>query len=170
MRLVAASLDAPKGLEAFMVEVVEGEAGFGGSNDYRPGDDTMTDVLQRMIDWSEGRSLLPSWAPFTTYWLVDDDGALVATSRLGHALTDELLHHGGHIGYYVKRSERRKGYGRSMLTLTLAEGRKRGIERFLLTVNVNNEGSIRVIEANGGVLEDERLDDTGQMFRRYWIE
>ena len=81
-----------------MVEVVEGEAGFGGSNDYRPAEDTMTDVLQRMIDRSEGRQLEPGWVPFTTYWLLEEDGAVVAVSRLGHALNDELLHHGGHIG------------------------------------------------------------------------
>ena len=169
MRLVPASLDAPEGLEAFMVEVVEAEAGVGGSNDYRPAEDTMTDVLQRMIDRSEGRQLEPGWVPFTTYWLLDEDGAVVAFSRLGHALSDGLLYHGGHIGYYVKRSERRKGYGRSVLALTLSEGRKRGIERFLLTVDSDNVGSIRVIEANGGVLEDERIDPEWGRFRRYWI-
>jgi predicted acetyltransferase len=169
MRLVPASLDAPEGLEAFMVEFVEGERGVGGSNDFRPAQDTMTDVLQRMIDRSEGRQLLPGWVPFTTYWLLDEDGAVVAYSRLGHALNDGLLHHGGHIGYYVKRSERRKGYGRLVLALTLAEGRKRGIECFLLTVDSDNAGSIRVIEANGGVPEDERIDPEGRKFRRYWI-
>ncbi len=137
MRLVPASLDAPEGLEAFMVEFAEGERGVGGSNDYRPAEDTMADV--------------------------------VAYSRLGHALNDALLHHGGNVGYYVKRSERRKGYGRLVLALTLAEGRKRGLQRFLLTVDSDNPGSIRVIEANGGVLEDERVDPKGCKFRRYWI-
>lgn len=169
MRLVPASLDAPEGLEAFMVEFVEGERGVGGSNDYRPAEDTMRDVLQRMIDRSEGRQLLAGWVPFTTYWLLDEDGAVVACSRLGHTLSDGLLHHGGNVGYYVKRSERRNGYGRSVLALTLAEGRKCGIDRFLLTVDSDNVGSIRVIEANGGVLEDERIDPEGTKFCRYWI-
>jgi predicted acetyltransferase len=87
-----------------------------------------------------------------------------------HELNDVLLHHGGHIGYYVRPSARGKRYGTAILDLTLAEGRKRGIERFLLTVDSNNVPSIRVIEGNGGVLEDERLDEeTGRMFRRYWI-
>ena len=152
-----------------MVEFVEGERGVGGSNDYRPAEDTMTDVLQRMIDRSEGRQLLPGWVPFTTYWLLDEDGAVVAYSRLGHALNDRLAYGDGNVGYYVKRSERRKGYGRLVLALTLAEGRKRGIERFLLTVDSDNVGSIRVIEANGGVLEDERIAPEGGKFRRYWI-
>ena len=91
-----------------------------------------------MIDRSAGIGLPPGWTPFTTYWLLDDDGAIVGMSRLRHALNDGLLYHGGHIGYYVRPSARGKRYGTSILELTLAEGRKRGIERFLLTVNSDN--------------------------------
>jgi predicted acetyltransferase len=169
MRLVAASLNAPEGLEAFLIEVDRGETGFGGT-DFAPGSETLATFLQRMIDRSEGRGLEPGWVPFTTYWLLDDDSAVVGISRLRHELNDGLLYHGGHIGYYVRPSARRKGHGTSILALTLAEGRKRGIERFLLTVDSENVPSIRVIEANGGVIEDERIDkDTGRPFRRYWI-
>jgi predicted acetyltransferase len=169
MQLVPASLDAPEGLEAFLIEVDRGETGFGGT-DFSPGSETLATFLQRMIDRSEGRGLEPGWVPFTTYWLLDDEGAVVGVSRLRHELTDGLLYHGGHIGYYVRPSARRKGHGTYILALTLTEGRKRGIERFLLTVDSENVPSIRVIEANGGVLEDERIDkDTGRLFRRYWI-
>ena len=123
-----------------------------------------------MVDRSNGVALPSGWTPFTTYWLLDDAGAIVGMSRLRHALNDGLLYHGGHIGYYVRPSARGKRYGTSILELTLAEGRKRGIERFLLTVNSDNVPSIRVIEGNGGILEDERPHpDTGLPFRRYWI-
>jgi predicted acetyltransferase len=40
----------------------------------------------------------------------------------------------------------------------------------LITTNSDNAPSIRVIETNGGVMEDERIDDTGKPYRRYWIE
>jgi predicted acetyltransferase len=169
MQLVAASLDAPTGLEAFLVEVGQGETGFGGT-DYEPSKETLADFLQRCMDSSAGIGLEPNWVPFTTYWLLDDDGALVGISRLRHGLNDTLLYHGGHIAYYVRQSARGKGYGTSILALTLLEGRKQGIERFLLTVDSENMPSIRVIEGNGGVLEDERIDrETGRLFRRYWI-
>jgi predicted acetyltransferase len=169
MRLVAASLDAPDGLEAFLIEVGRGETGFGGT-DFEPGKEALADFLQRAVDRSQGRGLEPGWVPFTTYWLLDDRGTVVGISRLRHSLTDVLMHHGGNIGYYVKASERGKRYGTSILAMTLAEGRKRGIERFLLTVDVNNVPSIRVIEGNGGLLEDERVwDETGLRFWRYWI-
>src|SRR4051794_1092520 len=156
MRLVAASLDAPDGLEAFLIEVGRGEAGFGGT-DFEPAKETLSDFLQRAVDRSGGRQLEPDWVPFTTYWLLDDDGAVVGISRLRHELNDFLMHHGGQIGYYVRPSARGKRYGTAILALTVAEGRKRGIERFLLTVDSDNEPSIRVIEGNGGVFEDERM-------------
>ena len=169
MQLVAASLDPPPGLEAFLIEVDRGETGFGGT-DFAAGQETLDEFLRRSVARSLGEQLEPGWVPFTTFWLLDDDGAIVGISRLRHELNDELLYHGGHIGYYVRRPARGKGYGTSILTLTLAEGRERGIERFLLTVDSENVPSIRVIEANGGVLEDERIDrDTGRLFRRYWI-
>jgi predicted acetyltransferase len=169
MRLVAASLNPPEALEAFLIEVDKGETGFGGT-DFAPGSETLATFLQRMVDRSEGRQLEPGWVPFTTYWLLDDAGAVVGMSRLRHELTDDLLYHGGHIGYYVRQSARGKRYGTSILALTLDEGRKLGIERFLLTVDCENAPSIRVIEGDGGVLEDERVDkDTGRAFRRYWI-
>jgi len=169
MRLVAASLDAPDGLEGFLIEVDKGETGFGGT-DFAPGKESLADFLQRSIDRSEGRQLEPGWVPFTTYWLLDDAGTVVGISRLRHSLTDVLIHHGGHIGYYVRPAARGKRYGTAILRLTLEDGRKRGIQRFLLTVNSDNAPSIRVIEGNGGVLEDERVwAETGRPFRRYWI-
>jgi predicted acetyltransferase len=165
MRLVPASLDAPDGLEAFLIEVGKGEGGFSGT-DFAPGAETLADFLQRCIDRSEGRGLEPGWVPFTTYWLLDDEGAVVGMSRLRHDSTDELR---GHIGYYVRPSARGKRYGTSILALTLQAGRKRGVERFLLTVYSTNVPSIRVIEGFG-VMEEERVDhETGRLFRRYWI-
>jgi predicted acetyltransferase len=169
MRLVPASLDPPEGLEAFLIEVGEGESGFGPAG-YTPEKETLSSFLQRQADNAESRNLPEGWVPQTTFWLLDDAGAIVGMCRLRHKLTDGLLHHGGHIGYYVRESARRKGYGAIQLSLALAEGRKLGIERFLLTVDDENVASIRVIEGNGGVLEDKRIDvDTGRLFRRYWI-
>src|SRR5215207_11430063 len=114
MRLVAASLDALEGLEAFLIEVDKGETGFGGT-DFSPGSETLTTFLQRRVDRSEGRQLEPGWVPFTTYWLLNDAGAVVGISRLRHKLTDDLLYHGGHIGYYVRPSARGRRYGTSIL-------------------------------------------------------
>lgn len=169
MRLVPASLVEPDGLQAFLIELGRGENGFGGT-DYSPTTETLAAFLQRLVDMDSGLNLPPGFVPATTFWLMDDAGSIAGMSRLRHELNEGLLHHGGHIGYYVRPSSRGKGYGTTVLALTLAEGRRIGIQRFLLTVDAANVASIRVIERNGGVMEDERPDhDTGRPFRRYWI-
>jgi len=49
--------------------------------------------------------------------------------------------------------------------------RKLGEKRALLTVHTNNIPSIKVIERNGGRLEDKHTDpETGKQLGRYWIE
>jgi predicted acetyltransferase len=181
LRLVKASLEAPAGLLEFIREIDEGENGFGGepaviagplaaASDVVAGQTAVEAFLRSLVEMSEGRNLPEGWVPMTTFWLVGA-GAVVAMSNLRRRLNDFLLNHGGHIGYYVAREQRRKGYATQMLALTLAEARKLGIERALLTVDSDNEPSIRVIERNGGVLEDEGIDSTtGKLHRRYWIE
>jgi predicted acetyltransferase len=46
------------------------------------------------------------------------------------------------------------------------------LERVMLTVNTNNPHSIRVIEKNGGVLQDTIAHPwiEGDQGRRYWID
>jgi predicted acetyltransferase len=182
MRLVKASMEAPKGLLGFIREIGEGENGFGGEPDVvagplaeapaaEAGPAQVEAFLRRLVEMSEGRNLPTGWVPMTTFWLVDDDGWVRGMSRLRHRLTPFLLEHGGHIGYYVARAHRGKGYATQVLTGTLAEARDLGIERALLTVDSDNAPSIRVIERNGGVLEDEAIDSaTGKLHRRYWID
>ncbi|MCA9101993.1 MAG: GNAT family N-acetyltransferase [Pirellulales bacterium] len=125
--------------------------------------------------------------PHSTYWLVDEawpsdeawsggdalpDGrAILGVANLRHELNDRLRDHGGHIGYGVRPSARRRGVATRMLALTLLAARSRGLDRVLLTCQRDNVGSIRVIEANGGVLASESESAGGHgVLRRYWID
>ncbi|MCB0116197.1 MAG: GNAT family N-acetyltransferase [Caldilineaceae bacterium] len=112
--------------------------------------------------------------PQSTFWLVrreDGNTRLLGTSRLRHFLNERLQVMGGHIGYGIRPGERRKGYGTQILALTLAEARKLGLKRVLVTCDVDNVASVRIIEKNGGVLAD-RLMPPGydREIARYWIE
>ncbi|MBP9779510.1 GNAT family N-acetyltransferase, partial [Candidatus Gracilibacteria bacterium] len=80
-----------------------------------------------------------------------------------------LMEFGGHIGYGIRPSERRKGYATKMLALGLIEAKKLGIERVLLGCSDDNPGSYKTIEANGGIF-DRYTEFEGQKARRYWIE
>jgi len=108
--------------------------------------------------------------PTSTRWMVDGSGRILGECRLRHRLTERLLHHGGHIGYFVRPSARRQGHGTRLLALALGEAATLGLFRVLLTCDRDNLGSAAVIRANGGVLEDEPVSRfTNQVIQRYWI-
>lgn len=108
--------------------------------------------------------------PESFFWLIDD-GVYIGRLSLRHHLNDRLLQFGGHIGYEIRPSKRRQGYGKAILHLGLDKARKQGITRALITCDDDNIGSARVIEANGGILENTvLLSHRAVPTRRYWIE
>jgi predicted acetyltransferase len=107
------------------------------------------------------------WVHCTFRWIVEGDRYLGAIG-LRHELNDFLLRAGGHIGYGVRPSARRRGLASFALGEMLGEARRRGLGRVLITCNVDNVGSARTIENAGGVLEDIRDTEIGTI-KRYWI-
>ena len=105
----------------------------------------------------------PGFVPDTELWLVEGDEFL---GRVGirHRLTPFLLEVGGHIGYDVRPSARRRGHATRMLRDALGVAHELGIGPALVTCDVDNVGSRTVIERNGGFLEDERA---GKL--RFWV-
>jgi predicted acetyltransferase len=76
---------------------------------------------------------------------------------------------GGHVGFGIRPSARRRGLARWALRAVLLQARSLGLERVLVSCDDGNVASARTIEANGGTLEDVRERDGGPK-RRYWIE
>jgi predicted acetyltransferase len=103
------------------------------------------------------------WVTGTYLWAVEDDVVLGRVS-LRHALTPWLLEVGGHIGYAVRPSARRRGVATEALRLMLPVAAGRRIDPVLVTCDEDNVGSRRVIEKNGGRLEDVR---NGKL--RFWV-
>src|SRR5262249_33820726 len=103
------------------------------------------------------------WVPGTTLWYVDSD-EYVGTLQIRHTLTPELRRIGGHIGYEVRPSARRRGHATRMLALSLPIAHELGIDPALVTCDVTNTASRKVIETNGGQLESEDAQK-----RRYWV-
>jgi predicted acetyltransferase len=103
------------------------------------------------------------YVPATELWWAEADEFL---GRIGirHRLTPQLLEMGGHIGYDVRPWARRRGHATAMLRAALDIAHEMGIERALVTCDVDNIASRTVIERNGGVLEDERV---GKL--RFWV-
>lgn len=108
--------------------------------------------INKIIQEARGDGLSEDQVPHTEYWLVDGDTYL-GRVNLRHHLNDRLQQVGGHIGYDIRPSQRRKGYGTMALQLGLAKAKELGLTDVLITCDVNNTGSAKVIQANGGVLE-----------------
>jgi predicted acetyltransferase len=117
-----------------------------------------------------GHGLPEGWVPGTELWL-EHDGKIVGSARLRLRLTPDLENEGGHVGYDVRPSMRRLGYGTALLRLALTEARALGLKRIRITCDDDNLGSIKVIERNGGALAGRGVSKrTGKTVRQYWIE
>lgn len=141
--------------------------------------------VARLLDDARGVGLQPGWVASTTLWLVrglrgpqaalsESEGGgreVIGVARIRHELNDHLLITGGHIGYDIRPSQRRKGYGRRILALAKDKARQIGIARALVTCDVDNVASARIIEANGGVLADVIYSEPMKCrMKRYWID
>lgn len=128
------------------------------------------DYVKKLDRWSLGLDLADNFVP-NTYLVGVIENRIVGRVFIRHVLNDFLATVGGHIGYGVVPSERRKGYGTKMLHLALPIAASLGITRVLVTCDDGNTGSRKVIEKNGGVFEG-LVQDTSDMIvkRRYWIE
>lgn len=109
----------------------------------------------------------PGYVPATVMWLVDDHEFLGRVS-IRHRLTPQLLELGGHIGYGVRRSARRRGHATQMLVDALPTACGLGINPALVTCDADNLGSRKVIETAmkefGGWFDDRR-----GIKLRFWI-
>ena len=101
--------------------------------------------------------------PSTHLWWVDGERFL-GRVQLRHRLSPFLRQLGGHIGYHVIPPARRQGHGTAMLAAALPVAAELGLECVLVTCDVTNRGSRRIIEANGGLLQDQR---EGKL--RFWV-
>src|SRR5579859_7510166 len=109
--------------------------------------------LQQEHAQRERAALAPDRVPFSNFWLIDN-GEYIGQVAVRHEMNDFIKRVAGNIGYQIRPSKRRRGYGKAILRLGLQKARELGIPRALLTCDEDNIGSQRVIEYNGGRFED----------------
>ena len=148
--------------------------------DYQVGEDFFQSPLARndftafiedLDSQSKGINLQSGMVPMSTYWMIDSSQVILGRSVVRHSLTPALEHHGGHIGYVIRSSKRRQGYGTLILSLTLEKARALGLTRVRITCDTDNIGSVKVIEKNNGILAATTISkQTGNLISQYWID
>ena len=129
-------------------------------NDYRDFDNYLEN-----LEIKDGK------VPDSVFFLLDvERNILLGAVNIRHYLNDYLLQFGGHIGDGIRPSERRKGYATEMIRLALIECKKLGIDKVLMVCDKSNIGSAKSIMKNGGILENEFVDEDGEVNQRYWID
>jgi predicted acetyltransferase len=126
--------------------------------------------VEKELSYALGLNLPEGYVPETTFWLIEHDEFLGRIS-IRHQINEHLKKIGGHIGYDIRPSKRKHGYGNKILELALPKAKGLGIQRALLTCDATNVASRKIIERNGGLLEDQVPNpETGVDKLRYWID
>lgn len=127
------------------------------------------EYVDKVNSWPYGKSLPGDFVPNSYYVAVIAD-KIIGRVSFRHELNDFLERIGGHIGYAVIPSQRGRGYAKNMLKQSLGFAKAKGLNRVLITCDVNNIASVRVIEANGGVFENTTNEPELKIQKhRYWI-
>ena len=131
--------------------------------------DSYEELIEKLNNYAKGIIDISGYVPYTCYVAVTGEGKIVGLGSLRHELNDYLTKFGGHIGYSVIPSERKKGYGTKILELLLREAKKKSINDVLVTCGSDNIGSSKVIENNKGLLEN-KIEHDNKITCRYWIK
>ncbi|WP_226665782.1 GNAT family N-acetyltransferase [Metabacillus litoralis] len=127
-------------------------------------------MVQFLANNEKGINLPKGWVPDSTYWLINEENRILGVVNIRHELTDFLLTRGGHIGYGIRPSERKKGYATKLLSLALENSKKLGIKKVLVVCDKSNIGSYKTIINNRGIEDSDFIEENGNIIKRFWIE
>ena len=133
---------------------------------------TFEEALERCLNMkNEWYAKSINRVPGKTFLLIrKDDNKIVGTINIRWNLSEKMLKFGGHIGYGIRPTERRKRYNKIQLYLVLLEAQKLNLDKVMLDCSVDNLGSDKTIKALGGILERCELDEADNtMTNVYWI-
>jgi len=112
------------------------------------------------------------WVEATTFFAVrKHDNKIIGMIDIRHNLgNDFLAQYGGHIGYSVRPSERKKGYATEMLRMGLEYAKSLNIKKVMLGCYSDNIPSVRTIEKCDGELTETKIYPDGKLLSIYWID
>ena len=170
MKLIEPTTEYNRQIQAYRKEFLDCGDSMDGTHGLRNIADP-TKWIEHCALYKDSLTVPTGRVPATQYIFVrEEDDKIVGMLQIRHFFNAYLEKYGGHIGYSVAPSERRKGYASQMLTTALPQCKELGIDKVLITCIDSNEGSRKTILANGGVYESTVYDpDEKVSLERYWI-
>ena len=110
--------------------------------------------------------------PGKTFFLVrEEDNKIVGMINIRYDLNEEMLRFGGHVGYGIRPTERRKGYNKINLYLGLQKAYEEfNLDKVMIDCSATNIGSDNTIKSLGGILERSEVDPSDDTLTNvYWI-
>lgn len=116
-----------------------------------------------------GQNMAPGRVPHTMLYAFLD-GKIIGRVSIRHELNDFLLRRGGHIGYSVAESYRRKGFATELMKAGMNYCKTLGLSKILVTCDDGNDPSWKIIEKFSAILENKIIDEAeNKTIRRYWV-
>ena len=170
MKLIEPTPEYSRQIRAYRKEFLDCGDSMDGTHGLRDIEDPAK-WIEHCILYKDSATVPKGRVPATQYIFVrEEDDKIVGMLQIRHCFNEYLEKYGGHIGYSVAPSERRKGYASQMLKTALPKCRELGIDKVLITCIDNNEGSRKTILANGGRYESTVYEpDEKVSLERYWI-